>query len=456
MLFRTSFLNDGDDHYYPSGYWWHRHHHCGRRHSQYGQDQLHPIDQGGGSSNHNTNTTGQNQNHTDQLQNQHASPELTTSTSNQPEHMATMSSFSPAVATVVSSGGHTNHSVRVNKVTIDGDGDDAFITQSRYNEQNRSDILRRPTTQLPKFSGDNRGVIANQDSLPVDPYHCYDNYHHHRGQNQKVLETAQNVADLISCRRFDDSSLDDTKTSQQQQSMLYSQSMILGGVTFLGVVGVASFTGLAGTLASRIGFRTSRLLLSGVAATTSYHFSNKFFDERSTLANLQIIGTHLSPTEPSKSADALCSHPVMLQALLNEQRRKDQQQQQEIQHHRSMDFYSDHDGSSYDPYGYMDNFHSRKGRGRMNKVESKTVSEFEKVLKHCQDRQKHHQQQQQQQLKRRQEQDKHFERTSQQQQHRRREISTGTSSANTMNSATDATGTNQAHTMDMPLPSTST
>ena len=407
MLFRTSFLNDDGDQWYPSGYWWHRHHRCSRRHSYYGQDRL---DQGSGTSS--INKIDRNENLTRQFQNEHAPPQATTPTSNAPEHDSDMS---------LSSDGPANHSFRVNKVTIDGDSDDMFMTQSRYNDQNGSDLLRRPTTQLPKTSGDNSGVVSYHDSLPFDPYHHYYNHHHYRRHNQEILKTARNVAELISCRRFDDSSLDDTKASHHQQSMLYSQSMILGGVTFLGVVGVASFTGLAGTLATRIGFRTSRLLLSGVAATTAYHFSNKYFDERSTLANLQIIGTHLSPTEPSKSADALCSHPVVLQALLNEQRRKDQQQKQEIHHHRSMEYYPDCDGSPYDSYDYMDDFHSRKVSRRMNKIESKTVNELEKVLKHCQERQKHRQQQQQQQRqqqqqKRHEEHEKHFERSQQQQQ----------------------------------------
>ena len=166
-----------------------------------------------------------------------------------------------------------------------------------------------------------------QDQAPSMPpqYPGYRHFHWKKNQTKNKLDQANKVADLISNRNFEGliaRPLDSTTTTY---------SLLLGGATFLALTGLASATGIRGPLGNFLGRRIAHLTLTAAAGAAAGTVGLRYQVQHQTLNDLKILGTYMAPDEPSPSADALCQHPIVVQALMH--RKTEQEEQRQFQQH---------------------------------------------------------------------------------------------------------------------------
>jgi hypothetical protein len=142
---------------------------------------------------------------------------------------------------------------------------------------------------------------------------------HYLQQRKQQLEQAHTVADVIGKRNFENR----IATSGSSTSIFpagIGYGLMVGGATFVAVSIPAMWfaRGPLSRVMSRNAARFSMKLVSAVAAGT---VGTRYVSRYQTLEDLKVMGTYLSPTEVSPSADAISQHPIVLSAIQDRQQR---------------------------------------------------------------------------------------------------------------------------------------
>eukprot|EP00934_Nitzschia_sp_Nitz4_P000655 Nitzschia sp. Nitz4//scaffold94_size78252//10915//11829//NITZ4_005458-RA/size78252-processed-gene-0.3-mRNA-1//1//CDS//3329560350//655//frame0 len=167
----------------------------------------------------------------------------------------------------------------------------------------------------------NTGISSNNEGGAPAPYagapppydHHYEYNHGGCGfrKHCRQMKEAERVADVIAKRNFADERIFQGGNQLIPASVGYG--LLVGGATFL-VLGFPArmFGRYHPSFRCGLKFFT---IVPAIAAGTTYA---KRYE---TLENLKIIGTHLSPHEPSANADALCRHPLIVKAMQDQKAR---------------------------------------------------------------------------------------------------------------------------------------
>lgn len=166
------------------------------------------------------------------------------------------------------------------------------------------------------MNSDNNNSIYNMD--PQDIRAAFLELRH---ANRTQLERAHTVADIISKRDFG------TETNivhRNNHSGIFPSGfgygLLLGTATFVAISAPGMMLARAGLARYVGGGRIAHHAVKTVAFMAGGVVGSKYVQRYQTLEELKILGTHLSPMEPSSSADALCQHPLITQAIAEQRR----------------------------------------------------------------------------------------------------------------------------------------
>jgi len=193
-------------------------------------------------------------------------------------------------------------------------------------------------------------------------------------QRQEQLDQAHKVADVIGKRNFENR-ISTTGTHNGILPYGAGYGFLIGGAALVAVSIPAMMLSrplshLVGRHAARVSMRIVSVVAAGTVAT-------RYVSRYQTLEDLKVIGTYLSPTEASPSADAISQHPIIQEAI----KKRHQQQQQQVQH----------DGGSLPHQSIMlDSWKSSKSANHNHwwrpSMEHQILTEYENVLVHCEER----------------------------------------------------------------------
>lgn len=175
-------------------------------------------------------------------------------------------------------------------------------------------------------------VLASADQhltavMDMSPDDVRAAFRERRTGRRDELRQAHGVAEVISKRDFgNDGTFRPDAVRGDDGGLLPSglgYGLLLGGVTFAAVSlpGRMLARGMAAGGGRYLGPRGVLLATRVVALVAAGTVGTRYVHRHRTLEGLKVLGTHLSPTEPSPNADALCRHPLITQAM-EDQRNK--------------------------------------------------------------------------------------------------------------------------------------
>ncbi|KAL3903071.1 MAG: hypothetical protein SGARI_005544, partial [Bacillariaceae sp.] len=207
-------------------------------------------------------------------------------------------------------------------------------------------------------------------------HHCRWSSGYNREKDRKLAQ-ANKMAELISNRNFEGQIAHPFGRSETTYSLL------LGGATFLALTGLASATGLRPRLAGLLGSqRMARLTLTAAAGMAAGSVGFRYQVQHQTLNDLKVMGTYMTPTEPSASADALCQHPMVVQALMDREKEQQVREQQSRQYQQYLQEQR-YDGRYGPRFRWEDNRVFSHGSGGTKR---RILTELDHVLDHFEER----------------------------------------------------------------------
>lgn len=214
------------------------------------------------------------------------------------------------------------------------------------------------------------GVLAAADQhltamMDMDPDNVRAAFRERRwGRRNNELRQAHGIAEVISKRDFGSDGIFRPDVLRSDGGLFpsgFGYGLLLGGIAFAAV----SLPGrmlARGAVGRYVGPRGVLLATRAVALVTAGTVGTRYVQRHQTLEGLKILGTHLSPTEPSPNADALCRHPLITQAM-DEQRKK-----------------LNHPGRHHDSWGW----HQSSSSWWLG--DDQILTEFRRVLANCEKR----------------------------------------------------------------------
>jgi hypothetical protein len=170
------------------------------------------------------------------------------------------------------------------------------------------------------------------DMGPADLHAAFHDLH--QGKRDQ-LQQAHRVAEVIAKRDFSSEKLflEDHRLNGLFPSG-FGYGLFLGGVTYAAITvpSMMLARGLLGLSRGNPGagpIRAGRFAVRALALVAAGTVGTRYVQRHQTLEGLKVLGTHLSPNELSASADALCRHPLITQAM--EDHRKHSQWRQYAQ-----------------------------------------------------------------------------------------------------------------------------